>query len=307
MLYNKFKENADSNGEKIAIICDENKISYNKLNVQVEVVAQKMLESGIQKGEKIIIFMKNSINYVIAFLAINKLGSIAIPINAKLPKDTLGMYIELINPKAIFYDTNVNFIDDLCVGYSVVFDCDNLCMKIVGGKSCIDLSDEIAEILFTSGTTGIPKGIMLTNENVLVNIKSIHEYLEVTEKDILLIIKPLHHSSTLNAELLLGLFSGSTVVMTTKLLSPKLIKNIILTNMVSIVFTTPLLLEYFSQMSINDAEKVCNFLKTIHFYGAILKKHTIDVIVSKMPAVELIYSYGLTEASPRVTYIKKNV
>jgi long-chain acyl-CoA synthetase len=165
---------------------------------------------------------------------------------------------------------------------------------------------DLAEILFTSGTTGVPKGIMLSNENILENIKGINDYLNVVDTERFLLIKPLHHSSTLNGELLLGLLTGQTVVLTNTLLSPNTLYNLITSHQISVMFATPSLLRYLLEVQTDKLKILNETLKIIHFYGAPLPENFLNELIEKYPDVELIYSYGLTEASPRVTYIKKS-
>lgn len=97
-------------------------------------------------------------------------------------------------------------------------------------------------ILFTSGTTNMPKAIMLTEDNICSNIKGISAYLKLTIEDRILLIKDLSHSSSIIGELFVGLFNGCSVILTTKFLRVTTILSLIQEYNITVFFAVPTLL-----------------------------------------------------------------
>lgn len=317
MIYNYFKEQVKKYPQKKALVYNSCSVTYSEIDNKSNSIAE-LLNDYVEEQDRVIVLLKNSIVFVETFLAINRINAIIVPISHKTTIKQLLHYINIVEPKAVI--CNIDTANELCQtiysGSVFVVDYinnelflfrnpkDRICLD--KEKNDISTKTSIAEILFTSGTTGEPKGIMLSNENIINNIIGIFKYLNPHVDDIFLIIKPLHHASTLNGELLLGLLSCCTIVMTNLLLSPRTIGNLIVQNCVCVTFATPLLLQYFLEMPDEIRTKVNEFLKVLHFYGAPLPECILKRLIEKLPDVELIYSYGLTEASPRVTFIKKN-
>ena len=166
--------------------------------------------------------------------------------------------------------------------------------------------DNVELILFTSGTTSIPKAIMLSNDNIISNVLSISEYIKPSLNDKIFLIKNLSHSSSIIGELFVGIRSGCTIVMTKKLPITSTILKIMQKEKITIFFSIPTLL-----VGIIKYPKIGEYnfenLRIINFYGSKMSKENILKLIKIFPYSNIIYSYGLTEASPRVTYIEKKI
>lgn len=314
MIYSEFKKVVKQNFDKTALLYNNQQLSYGELDCRITLCAETINAENNMRHRRIIILLKNSDLFVYSFFAINKIGAVAVPLSFKMPVAQLAQYIDLVAPAAIICAIDrVEEISEIFNGLLFVanYQTHNIYVfkeEISFKKDIIELQYnqmDLAEILFTSGTTGTPKGIMLSNDNILENVKGINAYLDISETDRFLLIKPLHHSSTLNGEMLLGLLTGQTIVLTNKLVSPNTLYNLITVNQISVIFATPSLLRYLLEIENDKLHRLDKTLKIIHFYGAPLPENILNELIAKYPNVELIYSYGLTEASPRVTYIKK--
>jgi len=169
------------------------------------------------------------------------------------------------------------------------------------GKNHSDKNCEI--ILLTSGTTGAPKGIMLSRDNIKSNVEAIGDYLRLTLNDKIFMVKNMNHSSSIIGELLVGLDNMCTIVFNSKVLTASSMVNSICDNNITVFFAVPTILrEIILKHKQLNLEKI-GHLRIINFYGAPMSSQDIDKLVELLPNCNLIYSYGLTEASPRVTYI----
>jgi long-chain acyl-CoA synthetase len=158
--------------------------------------------------------------------------------------------------------------------------------------------NNVAYILYTSGTTNKPKGVMLTFQNILSNAKEIKERLELKETDCLLVSRPLSYASSITGELFSGLLGGCSFVFKDTSSSPLRIIKMVEKHDVSVLFITPsLTLKLLEIRSFQHLNK----LNSIVFSGEILFAGQFDKLNKSIPkSVNFFNAYGLTEASPRV-------
>lgn len=306
MIYNILKDRAVGFFNKAVVIDDYHTYDYNDLFKRAEDLAEQ-LSKDLKVRDRVLLYMENSCAFICSFLALSKIGAIVIPVSCKMNECGIEEFVYLNNINYIIANKLVDISGCKC--WEINKDTTYIEKKIdniIKMKPNAEDLEGVAEILYTSGTTGVPKGIMLTDENVIHNIKAISEYLNIDESDTTLIIKPFHHVSTLNGEILTSLYNGSTIITTSKILTKRLVKNIITKHKISCVFMTPTLISclLLGQLESYSAEAI-ERLKIIHFYGATITDNTLRELLDEFPHSEIIYSYGLTEASPRVSYIKR--
>lgn len=164
---------------------------------------------------------------------------------------------------------------------------------------------QTALILFSSGTTNMPKAVMLSKRNIYSNIDAINDYLNLDKNDRILIVKNMNHASSIVGEFLVGVAARVRIFFTRKLIRTNTIMRLIETNQITIFFAIPYILENILQYRQLDKYDFSS-LKHVNFYGGKLQHEKIMKLCEIMPSVNFIYSYGLTEASPRVTYIMKS-
>lgn len=160
-----------------------------------------------------------------------------------------------------------------------------------------DLQD-VALILYTSGTSGRPKGVMLTYRNIWSNAAAIQAYSQFRSHDTLLIVRPLTHASALTGELLPGLIAGSRICIKDPDASPLSALQQIERLGISVIGATPTLLARFAHFAGRMAD---HRLRLLIASGEMPLPGQIRRIRSAFPETALWHAYGLTEASPRVS------
>ncbi|MBU8772117.1 class I adenylate-forming enzyme family protein [Cytobacillus oceanisediminis] len=164
--------------------------------------------------------------------------------------------------------------------------------------------EEVAFILYTSGTTGNPKGVMLTYFNIWSNVQGILEYFNLKKTDRICIIRSLTNASAITGELLPSILTGSSIYLKNPMQSPLSIPRIIKQYSISILCTTPSvlmnLIPIFKRYNLNN-------LHSIVLSGECLKNEQLLSIKAAFPEIKLMNSYGLTEASPRVSCCIENL
>lgn len=163
-----------------------------------------------------------------------------------------------------------------------------------------DLSD-VALIMSTSGTTGRPKGAMITHRNLITNLTDIAGYFDITEKDHILIIRPLYHCAVLTGEFLVSLIKGLKITFLPGKFWPATILSRLKEDHVTVLCGTPTLLYHLAAAQLK--RKSTLKVKTIAVSGECMTRAVFKT-VRKVFADSSIYNvYGLTEASPRVSYL----
>ena len=171
-------------GSKVAFIDDAAQISYEEIHQKVELLASNLIHQGLTKGDRVAIWSPNSINWILVATAIQAAGGILVPINTRMKGSEAGFILNKSRAKFLFTENDFLEIDYLDLLKNQ--DLPNLNKTFIlnpkqneteasindlFSKQSINLpkivQDDVADIIFTSGTTGEPKGVMI---NQLQNI-----------------------------------------------------------------------------------------------------------------------------------------
>jgi long-chain acyl-CoA synthetase len=318
MIYDLLDNAVKKWGNQTAVICSGNVKTYSELSNIVDIIADDLKKCKGTAGNNILLAMDNSMEFVESFFAINKAGGTIIPLYMNMGESKLKSIIEHYEVRCILtlkkykqkielaLEDSVNYLEKVLYiednGGSVTIDTTYYKPGLMDEPYIRDNSPGI--ILFSSGTTNLPKGIMLSNDNIVSNVKAISEYLSLTSDDKVLLMKNINHSSSITGEMLVSIHNGCLLHIQVGYITATSIMNAISNHRITILFGVPTILT--AMITHNEFPKYdMNSLRIINFYGASMAIHKIRELADKFPKVNLIYSYGLTEAAPRVTYIKR--
>lgn len=226
-LINKFKETSSSYAGQTAIMYKKGNewidISYNELDKNINILSEFLLEKDIKKDDKIAILLKNSPEWPQIFLATVSIGAIAIPINPEASEKEIETILNDSKSKILFNDGNLlhlkkNILQKCPLLKEIVSISSDEFRKALNRKRDISSGNaksqdhSLACILYTSGTTDKPKGVMLSHKNLLSNCNSLYKLNLVTRKDSVFSILPLHHAYPLMVTMLLPLLYGGRIV-----------------------------------------------------------------------------------------------
>ncbi len=255
----------------------EEPITYGELGKRVTVLKIFLGERGIRRGDKVIILGENSSNWAVAYFAITTMGAVAIPILSDFPESDINHIIHHSEAAAAFVDERMFHYMDLNALESIreVFSLNSFAIlkkdlpktdnfwerlqkfpdKIFesgqAGERYPSLispddirEDDLAEILYTSGTTGHSKGVMLTHKNLVTNALAAPRALGgVNESSVILTLLPLAHAYGCTTTLVGGLSAGASLYFLTRKPSPKVLMDAMQQVRPTIVVGVPLVLE----------------------------------------------------------------
>lgn len=238
---------------KTALIHKDSLISYSELIENVKSYATLI---DILPDERVAIVSENRPEWVYAFFGIWKRGGIVVPIDFMSTPEEIRYILEDSSPRIIFCsDTTFENVKKAAEGLDVeVINFDRVILPAPWeGKISRDEKD-IAILPYTSGTTGNPKGVMLTYRNIISNIEGIAHVGIADENDITLAILPFHHMYPLMTTLLLPLYLGATIVFLDKL-TPEDILNKLQKYRITILIGVPRLYQLFHRRIMEQIEK----------------------------------------------------
>ncbi|RKJ31421.1 long-chain fatty acid--CoA ligase, partial [Butyricicoccus sp. 1XD8-22] len=192
-----------------AVICHGRRVTYKELDDQVNRFSNALKNLGIHQGDKVLIFMPNVLEFVVSYFAIQRIGAIVVPVNAKFTLTEVEYVAEHAEATAILVHEAI---------FAAVEKISNVNIKIKTGASqedwysynelivsgnnnevaCLLKEDDLSTILYTSGTTGKPKGVLFSYRNILAVAHMIAIEMEVKPESRILLMMPLTHSAPLH-------------------------------------------------------------------------------------------------------------
>jgi malonyl-CoA/methylmalonyl-CoA synthetase len=200
----------------------ESEISYSFLQQISNRVANALIEMGLKKGERVILYMPKSMEQVIFHLGVQKAGAISVILNPGFKKDEMAYFLKDTDARILVVgkkeEALIRTIDErkliLSVDTERPFAQEKLFSECSPRISEIEsTSQDPALLIYTSGTTGQPKGAILTQGNLVQDAKNIIHIWEITEMDVLCHALPLFHVHGLCFALHTTLIAGAKIVM----------------------------------------------------------------------------------------------
>lgn len=261
-------------------VCEDNAaMSYEELVVYAELLAKKL------KGEKCCAILCGSeMATAMSLLGCFAAGVTAVPLSSRYGQAHCARILDMIDPTAIITDIG-----------------GDLKIMRINNSSYQEPEKHPAVIMCTSGTTGKPKGAMLSEDNILTNLKDILVYFDIDQEDSILISRPLYHCAVLTGEFLVSLYRGLKVHFYSGKFSPKEILDLIYKNRITVFGGTPTMLNVMAKY--NRSTKICP-LEKICISGECLNiKAATQIVAAFATTADIYHVYGLTEASPRVCWL----
>lgn len=316
--------------------------SYNEVFVKVEKLAKWLVQNGVEKGDRIAVSGKNSPEWATVYLAAHFAGAVICPIDYALHEDEIENLLKTAEPKFLFIDFEKfnNFDSNLkgCKVYSLNRRNQKYVYELEP-EGNVELNqfpteEDTAAILFTSGTTGIPKGVMLSHKNLVSDAFIAQYHMIIDYNDVFYALLPIHHAYTMLAVFIESICIGAEIVFGKSMAVSKMMKEL-KEGKITMLLGVPLLFNKLAAGILNGIRQkgkiVYGILKILmeisyiikkitkinvghKMFNAILKKANINTIriaicgggplaksvfkLYNQLGIDFVQGYGLTETSP---------
>ncbi len=208
-------------------------LNYREALARIEAVARWLHNKGIKREMKVAVTGKNSPEWAIAYLGVLFTGATVVPIDYQLKNEEIEKLMKTADCSIAFVDEEKHdwFLekkDTLKEVVSLRKGVGEYIYTLDGPDEAIEpaLETDLAAILFTSGTTGIPKGVMLTHQNFIADCYLAQANLTVLPTDVFYALLPIHHSYTMLAVFIEAISCGSEIVFGKKMITSQILKDL---------------------------------------------------------------------------------
>lgn len=330
--------------KKVLSKVDQEPMTYNELGEQVNAMIMLLKQNGVRKGDKVALLSENMPNWAVAYFAVTYFGAVIVPILPDFHPADVQHIIRHSEAKAVFVSQkHLQTIEDLeNSNMKFVIKIDDLTMideltnhsyiakfahKISSKEIPKPDEDDMAALLYTSGTTGHSKGVMLSHKNLVTNAMSAYKNVQVLPEDTFLSILPLAHTFECTVGMILPILHGSDIVYIDKVPTPSVLIKAFASVKPTMMLSVPLIIEKIYKNKVLPKFTSSFLIRTLYSIGFIRKllhkaagKKLIETFGGRIrffgiggaalsPYVETflyeanfpyIVGYGLTETSPLI-------
>src|SRR5260221_3231406 len=323
--------------ERIAIVCEGTRLSYAELQAAANQVANGLAQVGISKGDKVALSCQDVPSFVIAYYGILKAGAVVMPLNILLKSREIAYHLTDGDAKAYFCQEGTPELPIGQLGYTAfqeVESCQHFFLMTnepdepdepdapssIPGATTLSMlmrdqpttfetvstsPDDTAVILYTSGTTGKPKGAELTHLNMLLNARLSDSIYPRADHDVHLITWPLFHSFGQSVQMNAGLYNRATLVLLPRF-SPDATLRLMEEENITFFAAVPTMywpLLHYPRADQHDLQKITRNLRLAVSGGAAMPVEVMLAFNEKFN-VKILEGYGLSETSPIATFTR---
>lgn len=292
--------------EKPAITDPARELTFEELAVETNAFANALESLGVDAGDRVALYLPNGVTFTVAYFGAMKRGAIPFPINMRFEGEEIRFVLEDAGARAV---VTTGTFEDIIAGLGV----DSVDHTIVAegelGMAYEELvadansayevhprkEAEVAEMMYTSGTTGRPKGVKHTHQNLSTNARGFLRYMDWSANEVGLTVCPCFHVSGLNITTTPFVFANATNHFLPAW-DPETALEAIETHRVTYTFLIPtMVIDLLAVDDINDYD--LSSLEVIGVGGAPMPKERIEVVEETFDCT-LLEGYGMTETTP---------
>ncbi len=303
--------------KKRAIVCGGDRWTYQEFYERINRLSHCLKDWGVRKEDKVAILQPNCHTFLETYYAVAQMGAISVPINIRLSSGEIAFILQDSESKVLVVDPMFQDKIDAIRGKMPKIEKILWTGKQSGEKDRLDLNyeaslsqagseefprpllsdEDTAQIYYTSGTTGRPKGVMLSHKNVTVHALGTIAEIHLTDKDVWIHVAPLFHLADAWATWAVTWVGGTHVIV--REFSPKVVLEAIEKERVTLTNLIPTMLN----LMVNDPD-VGKYdyrsLRVLLSGGAPIAPEVVRKIVETFKC-DYVQTYGMTETSPYLT------
>ncbi len=315
--------------KRTAVIFEDTELSYEELNATANQVANALVQLGIHRGDAVAISCQNIPYFPIVYYGILKAGAVVVPLNVLLKPREIAYHLQDAGVKAYFCQEGTSELPigemgfsafqkvDSCTHFYLMTNDHSATSPIKDTKSLGELlqnqpgtfetvitnPDDTAVILYTSGTTGQPKGAELSHSNMLMNARLSDNMYPRADHDVHLITLPLFHSFGQTVQMNAGIYNRATIVLLPRF-NPDAALCLMEQKNITIFAGVPTM--YWAILNYPGAhtynlQKIASTLRLCISGGAPMPAEVMRAFEEKF-RVRILEGYGLSETSPIATF-----
>lgn len=293
-------------GDSLAVVDNEVRYDWNAVADRVAKLASVFRQQGVKEGDRVALLAHNSHRSLEIFFAALWAGAIIAPLNSRLSTEELSQLVDEITPKLLVYGpefseivTSLKIPKRLLANgessqYEALLDAAN---ALPNSERC---GDDIACLFFTGGTTGTPKGVMLSHNNIVSNSVNLITEVGINEHTVHLHCGPLFHVAAAVRLFSVTQVAGRHVIVPR--FEAKAVLDVISDEKVTLATLVPTMLQSVLELNAQhprDLSCLCH----ITYGAAPMPESLLQAGLRQLPQVEFIQSYGMTETSPIATLL----
>jgi acyl-CoA synthetase (AMP-forming)/AMP-acid ligase II len=305
---------------KPAFVAGARSSSYGDLNRQSGRLAASLRGLGLRRGDRVLLVLDGTAEFLVCYYAILKAGAVVVPHNPDCRRETLVRAIGHAEARAIILEgKHVRLLEGLSAEVSTLAHVISVgpakleqpghlehteLVSLLAGPEELHHGgaggDDLASLVYTSGTTGRPKGVMLSHRNVIANVRSIVQYLELTSSDVMAMVLPFYYvygTSVLHTHVA----AGGTIAMVGSLTFPATLLKGIQTQGCTGFAGVPSTFARLAQLDLSQFD--LSSLRYLTQAGGPMSPALTRKMMEAVPQAQLFVMYGQTEASARLTYL----
>ncbi|MFJ5714273.1 long-chain-fatty-acid--CoA ligase [Neobacillus sp. NPDC093127] len=294
----------------LAIECEGRSYTYREFNEEVNRLAHGLLEQGVKKGDKLALMMKNSDHFVFTFFAAAKIGAVAVPVNFRLTTSEVQYILEQSDAAIVVCDKEFEQIIAAAKQGTIVskvitvgepetvgfYSYEKILSKRTSEPDVEVSEKDDVEILYTSGTTGRPKGALFDHSQIFKVGISVVINMGIGQHERILHLAPLFHSAQLNLFLISGVALGATHIIHRDFHPVKTLQAI-QEHKITHLFAVPAMYTFLLQVP-NAADYDLSSIKRVGYGAAPMAPELVKKSMEIFKTDQFYNLCGLTEAGP---------
>jgi acyl-CoA ligase (AMP-forming) (exosortase A-associated) len=295
----------DDAPDRAAIVDGDRTHSYGAFRKAVDALAGRLVREGVARGDRVAILLPKSFNECVAIFAASRADAVFVPINPGLKPQQVLHIVRDSGARALVT------LPDLAEGLDkdALGALPSLAIVLVGEEpdaseapppAATNIGEDLAAILYTSGSTGLPKGVMLSHRNLLAGARIVRTYLEIGPEDRILSLLPFSFDYGLN-QLLTSVEQGAMLVLLSFQLGDEIVRALDRHRITGLA-GVPTIWAFLTRAAPSLVRTKLPNLRYITNSGGAVPSNTVKRLRELLPSTRVFLMYGLTEAF-RSTYL----
>lgn len=294
-----------------ALRCGETALTWSELDEAMTNFGAALRARGARAGDRVALLGENSIEWVVAFLGSQRAQVIVVPMNTRLAESQIVQQVAKVDAKVVLHDAGLVRPDLLsstgaqCIELDVLLRESSKCSTDhVGPTNNLERHEVPALISFTSGTTGIPKGAVITSVAISNLAHAFSNYFHTEARDSTLVVVPIFHNTGFADQLAHMVVSGGTTSLLRRYRTSEAAAELI-AHPVTFLAAVPSMLRML--MLHDEADAIFDGMRAIMYGGSPMPEAWVQELRRRWPHLQLVHAYGLSEFTSVCTFLPSDL